>query len=218
MKAFSKLAFLVVLLVAPAAPAQESCRIPGRLDAAACARTEDARGRPGDFDFYIFSLSWSPAFCASEAGARKTGQCRDNGFGWVVHGLWPQYSRDRNAAPPWPQYCAPVADVPAPVLRRHFCAMPDQQLMQCQWAKHGSCAAFATPEDYFAAIARLQARFALPAPQSEGMPAAALRRAVLAAHPGLQARHLQVIRRDGKIREVRLCLDRALQNPVDCRG
>lgn len=219
-----KLAILLLLLLSGAPPlaAQESCRIPERLEATPCMQLEEARGRSGDFDFYLLAFSWSPAFCASEAGRRSPGQCRDNEFGWVVHGLWPQYAKARGAKKeegwqPWPQYCAAAPPLPQILMRRHFCAMPDPRLMQCQWAKHGSCSGLA-PEAYFAAIERLAARLAPPAPEPDSQPAAAFRQAVLAARPALQARHLQVIRRDGRIREIRICLDKTLTHPVDCRG
>lgn len=220
-----KLAALLLLLLASAAApaaAQESCRIPETLQAPPCERREAPRGRSGDFDFYVLAFSWSPAFCGTEAGSRSPGQCRDNRFGWVVHGLWPQYGGGRDERQPWPQYCGVAADarpptpLPSSLLRRHFCAMPDARLMQCQWVKHGSCSGLA-PEAYFAAIQRLAARFAPPLPEPESQSAAAFRQAVLAAYPDLQARHLQVIRRDGRIRELRLCLDKALAAPVDCR-
>lgn len=209
-------ALLLLLAPLPAA-AQEACRIPDSLQPAPCSRREAARGAPGDFDHYVLAFSWSPAFCASDAGRGRTGQCRDNAFGWVVHGLWPQYAGRRQAREPWPQYCAPDRPLPGVLLRRHFCTMPDQQLMQCQWAKHGSCSGL-DAEAYFAAIAALRQRFALPHPEPDSMPSARLRAAVLAAYPGLESRHLRIIRREGRIRELRICLDRSLRAPVDCRS
>ena len=219
-----KLAALLLLLLMPAPlAAQESCRIPERLEAQPCERRGETprgqmqRGRPGDFDFYVLAFSWSPGFCASEAGRRSPGQCRDNEFGWVVHGLWPQYAKGRAETQPWPQHCAATQPLPPALMRRHFCAMPDARLMQCQWAKHGSCSGLAA-DAYFAAIDRLAARFAPPVPAADSQPAAAFRAAMLAARPELQARHLQVIRRDGRIREIRICLDKTLAEPLDCRG
>lgn len=211
-----KLAAFLFLLFAPlATAAQEACRIPDGLQAAPCGRREASRGVVGDFDHYVLAFSWSPAFCDSDAGRGKAGQCRDNRFGWVVHGLWPQYAKARGGREPWPQYCAPVQPLPSALLRQHFCAMPDQQLMQCQWAKHGSCSGM-TPAAYFAAIAELQQRFTVPVPADDVMPWQRLREAVLRANPGLKPQHLRVIRRDGRIRELRLCLSRDLRSPVDC--
>ena len=48
---------------------------------------------PGQFDFYVLSLSWSPSYCAAaheRDGARVPGgQCGARPFAFVVHGLWP---------------------------------------------------------------------------------------------------------------------------------
>src|SRR3979490_1711090 len=58
---------------------------------------------PGQFDFYVLSLSWSPSFCeeASERGneGRSQAQCGGRPFSFVVHGLWPQYEHG------FPDYC-----------------------------------------------------------------------------------------------------------------
>ena len=60
-----------------------------------------AEGEPaGQFDYYVLSLSWSPNWCALEGDDRGSPQCDSNaGFGWVLHGLWPQYEQG------WPSYC-----------------------------------------------------------------------------------------------------------------
>lgn len=225
MKHLGKLALLWLVLLAPAAQigarAQEQCRLPSQITVAPCPNIgrEESRGSKGDFDLHILSFSWSPGFCETPAGRHSTLQCRDNRFDWVVHGLWPQYAAPR-AGQRWPQYCGPVAPVPAQTLRRHLCASPDPKLMQCEWAKHGSCSDFATPEQYFAAIEDWRAKLVLPAPQP-GQTAGALAAAVVAANRrlGLERRHLQVqMAKDGGIRELRLCLARDLSGFVSCRG
>src|SRR5689334_6277805 len=49
---------------------------------------------PGQFDFYVLSLSWSPSFCqSSEDRGSSPAQCRGRRFAFVVHGLWPQAER-----------------------------------------------------------------------------------------------------------------------------
>ena len=56
--------------------------------------------RPGAFDYYVLSLSWTPSWCALEGDARNAPQCRKGArHGFVLHGLWPQ--RDRG----WPSFC-----------------------------------------------------------------------------------------------------------------
>ena len=58
------------------------------------ATAQDPRqSAPGQFDFYVLSLSWSPSFCAgaAERGARNANvQCGPRPFSFVVHELWPQ--------------------------------------------------------------------------------------------------------------------------------
>jgi ribonuclease T2 len=70
--------------------------------AAGLALAQDRRqNRPGQFDFYVLSLSWSPSFCdaAGERGTPPQEQCGERPFSYVVHGLWPQYERGfRNSA------------------------------------------------------------------------------------------------------------------------
>ena len=53
----------------------------------------------GVFDYYLLSLSWSPTYCETHAG--DASQCSQKHFGFVLHGLWPQY-----AAGGYPQDCA----------------------------------------------------------------------------------------------------------------
>ncbi|WP_300299722.1 hypothetical protein [Ferrovibrio sp.] len=215
------LLLLLVSLPAVAQPvAQPQCRLPPQLEAQACDRPqqgrETPRGTPGDFDHYILSLSWSPAFCASQAGQRSPMQCRDNTFGWVVHGLWPQYRGKRDGAG-WPQYCAAVQPVPAEILRRHLCLMPEPQLMQCQWAKHGSCSDFTEPDGYFAAIARMWETLVLPEPQP-GQSARDYSATLVAANGsgGLSRRSLRVLGGDAGLRELHLCLSRDLTRFTAC--
>src|SRR4051794_17362205 len=82
--------------------------------ACAVATAQDARqNKPGEFDFYVLSLSWSPSYCeasaerpstASPTSQRPDQQCAERPYAFVVHGLWPQYERG------FPEYC----QVPAP--------------------------------------------------------------------------------------------------------
>src|SRR5690348_18193525 len=69
------------------------------------ATAQDPRqNEPGQFDFYVLSLSWSPSFCAeaAERGIRSANanvQCGPRPYSFVVHGLWPQYDNG------FPEYC-----------------------------------------------------------------------------------------------------------------
>src|SRR3981189_389823 len=84
--------------------------------AAGTASAQDRRqNTPGEFDFYVLSLSWSPSFCeeASErgnSGRSQQAQCGGRPFSFVVHGLWPQYEHG------FPEYC----ERPSPRLAPHI--------------------------------------------------------------------------------------------------
>ena len=69
------------------------------ISAFGTASAQDRRqNAPGEFDFYVLALSWSPSFC--EAAQERGGlgksqqmQCGGRPYSFVVHGLWPQNER-----------------------------------------------------------------------------------------------------------------------------
>src|SRR5438445_11030037 len=105
----------------------------GLMSLAAGARAQDKRqNAPGEFDFYVLSLSWSPSFCEEAAergnGNRSQAQCGGRPFSFVVHGLWPQYERG------FPEYCVR----PSPRLERNIMTsmldlMPAPALIFNEW-------------------------------------------------------------------------------------
>ena len=171
-----------------------------------------ADGEPaGAFDYYILSLSWSPSWCTLEGKGRGSPQCRPGrGFGWVLHGLWPQYERG------WPSYCRSARRNPS---RAETAAMADIMgspgAAWYQWKKHGRCSGLA-PEAYFSAARKAFRAIRLPrrfAPERAGgkIDARALEAAFLAANPGLAADEITITCKRGLVQEVRICLDRALR-------
>jgi ribonuclease T2 len=75
------------------------------------ADAQDRRqNAPGQFDYYVLSLSWSPSFCETATGNARRQQCGPRPFSFVVHGLWPQYERG------FPESC----QVPPPRLERNI--------------------------------------------------------------------------------------------------
>ena len=93
---------------------------------------------PGQFDFYVLALSWSPSYCeaAHERAPDRAPdqQCAGRPFSFVVHGLWPQYERG------FPSFC----QVPAPRLTRRIVGsmldlMPSPRLIFHEWDRHGTC-------------------------------------------------------------------------------
>jgi len=125
------------LFAACSALAAQTCTLPER----------DPRTRPSrvDYqnriatDYYMLALSWSPSFCAEATGRRSQFQCADNSFGFVVHGLWAQSARARNSDD-HPRNCKTPEVLPGSLTRRYLCIIPDAQLIQDEWNKHGSCA------------------------------------------------------------------------------
>lgn len=97
---------------------------------------------------YTLTLSWSPEHCRGRerdptARFQCSGQIGD--FGFILHGLWPE-----GTGADYPQFCRAVGVLPRQVVSDNICLSPSPQLLQHQWAKHGSCMA-KTPEAYFAA-------------------------------------------------------------------
>ncbi|MFY0634590.1 MAG: ribonuclease T2 [Vannielia sp.] len=184
-----------------------------------------AEGEPaGAFDYYVMSLSWSPNWCALEGEAKGSPQCdRGRGFGWVLHGLWPQNERG------WPSYCRTRERDPS---RGETAQMADimgtSGLAWYQWKKHGRCAGlssaayFDTAREAYGSVVRPQVFRKLKDPIT--LPAQVVEEAWLKDNPGLSADMLTVTCKDGHIQEVRICLTKDLEPRVcgadtvrDCR-
>ena len=158
------------------------------------------------FDFYVLARSWSPAFCATDAGRDSPLQCgpsADHGF--VTHGLWPQFEDG------WPSFCAsPHGDrVPDAVARSLLPIMPDRGLIAHQWDKHGTCTGL-SPQDWAEVTRQATARITIPpafaATPPRRIDARALERAFAEANPGFDERASAVRCPSGRLTEVRLCL------------
>src|SRR3954466_3061021 len=73
--------------------------------ASGVAAAQDRRqNQPGQFDFYVLSLSWSPSFCQASAARPPNRppdptQCGARPFSFVVHGLRRRYERG------FPEFC-----------------------------------------------------------------------------------------------------------------
>jgi ribonuclease T2 len=181
---------------------------------------------PGDFDFYVLALSWSPTYCA-EAGSRADPQqCRaSRPFRFIVHGLWPQ--KDRG----WPDFCALPRELqPSPeVLQGMYDIMPSRGLMQHQWRKHGSCSGL-SPSAYFdktrAAFEKIRIPAAFQNLRNGGrIGPDAVETAFRLANPGLRDTAIAVTCTSGKLQEVRICYDKELNfrscpgvDRADCRS
>jgi ribonuclease T2 len=166
-------------------------------------------GPPGRFDFYVLALSWSPSFCAARRerpGRRRSDpQCGARPFGFVVHGLWPQFEHG------YPSYC----QVPAPRLDRSLVdtmldLMPSRGLIYHEWDRHGTCSGL-SPKAYFEAVRKAYAAVNIPPGyRSLAKPTTvtpgAVAAAFLKANPGQSLADMAVGCDRKRLTEVRLCL------------
>lgn len=165
----------------------------------------------GDFDYYVLSLSWSPTWCALEGDDRNSPQCDDDkDFGWVLHGLWPQYERG------WPSYCHTPHRNPS---RAQTAAMADVMgtsgLAWHQWKKHGTCSGLAS-DDYFKLARLAYGSVTRPAvfrklAKPVRLPASVVEAAFMKENPGLDPDEVTITCKAGRIQETRVCLTRDLE-------
>jgi ribonuclease T2 len=174
------------------------------------AVAQDRRqNKPGEFDFYVLALSWSPSFCAEAAERRPEAasqpQCTGRPYAFVVHGLWPQYEKG------FPEYC----QVPAPRLSRDIVSsmldlMPSPRLIFHEWDRHGVCSGQSAAR-YFEAVRKARAVVKIP---DQYIDLAApltvtpneVEEAFVKANPGLSSIGIAVDCSANRLREVRICM------------
>jgi ribonuclease T2 len=182
------------------------------LSAAGPAHAQDRRqSEPGQFDYYVLVLSWSPSFCAdSAARAARNPECGPRPFSFVVHGLWPQYERG------FPEYC----QVPAPRLSRSIVSsmldlMPAPSLIFHEWDRHGVCSGL-SPSAYFETIRKARAVVKIP-PQYLDLSSPLtvtpeeVEEVFIKANPGLEPEGISVSCGGRRLGDVKICMTRDLQ-------
>jgi ribonuclease T2 len=177
-------------------------------DAVPGARQQNA---PGQFDFYVLALSWSPSYCAG-ASARAPGrkadpQCGGRPFAFVVHGLWPQYEHG------FPAFC----QVPAPRLDRAMIGtalelMPSPGLVLHEWDRHGTCTGLA-PGAYFDAVRKARAAVKVPPDYLDlatpiMVSPDAVAEAFVKINPGLTRAEMAVACDKTRLTEIRICMSK----------
>jgi ribonuclease T2 len=162
---------------------------------------------PGDFDYYLLALSWSPAYCLTHPEDRP--QCGTMGLGFVLHGLWPQ-----NDSGHYPEHCGADPQLSQEALGVGVTLYPSARLMRHEWASHGTCSGLGAVEYFRAAdraLAAVQIPAVLQAPHgSQTMSRAAIAAAFRAANPALPVAALLLDCSRGQLSEVRICLTRSL--------
>lgn len=173
-----------------------------------------ARGEPGQFDYYVLVLSWSPSFCADGAErnperAARNPQCGARPYSFVVHGLWPQYERG------YPQFC----EVPAPRLSRRIVSdmldlMPAPALVYHEWDRHGVCSGL-SQDTYFDTVRKARETVKIPAEfanlaEERTVSPGEVEDAFIAANPDLPADGISIGCGGRRLGEVRICMTREL--------
>jgi ribonuclease T2 len=192
---------LALLLAMPAAQAREDGSPRGR--------------RPGDFDYYLLTLSWSPTYCLTH-GEDST-QCAGKGYGFVLHGLWPQYEGGG-----YPERCSAERRLGRGAEAAGMNVFISPTLMRHEWQTHGTCSGldattyFRVADRAFAGV-RIPPAFEAPRRQRD-LTATQVGALFRAANPALGADSLTVHCSRGELSEVRICLTRELQPRACGRG
>ena len=170
---------------------------------------------------YMLALSWSREQCRGrERDPEMAIQCDGSigDFGFVLHGLWPEA-----AGPDYPQWCRKASVLSRKIVADNICMTPSVQLLQHEWAKHGTCMA-RKPETYFGAAKLLFQALTFPdmhrlsrQGEKDGLVTAkVLADAFADNNDGLPANAIRVqTNRKGWLEEVRICLDRKFK-PEAC--
>lgn len=181
--------------------------------AGAQSRSEDRKHQPGQFDFYVLALSWSPSFCqdSEERGRQGGEQCSTaRPYSFVVHGLWPQYERG------FPKDC----QVPAPRLNRNIMTsmldlMPSPRLVFHEWDTHGTCSGLG-PQAYFDLVRKARGTVTIPEAYTSlnstlTVTPDEVEVAFVKANPGLSRAAIAVTCGSPRLGEVRICMSKELR-------
>lgn len=170
---------------------------------------QKSRDEAGDFDYYLLTLSWSPSYCADDGKkGRDKLQCySDRKYGFVIHGLWPQYNKG------FPEYCRTSYKKPSRKLVDQMLKFsPSRGLIHHEWKKHGTCTGL-SPLEYFRlavksfkTINRPDSLVGLERPVLKSVDQ--IKREMLKANPDIPKDGIVVTCKRQKLREVRICLNK----------
>jgi len=169
-------------------------------------------GQAGQFDYYVLSLSWAPTYCLTH---RDDGEeCSGKGYGFVLHGLWPQYD-----AGGYPENCQTQFDLSAAATAKGRTIYPSEHLVQHEWREHGTCSGL-DALGYFntadRATAAIKIPAALEAPRTnQSLTADRIANLFQGANPQLPEGAMTVACSRAELSEVRVCLTRDLE-PRSC--
>lgn len=163
---------------------------------------------PGQFDFYVLNLSWSPEFCHSHASAAECTQHR----AFTLHGLWPE-----NNDGSYPESCS---QAPGPANPAQYADIyPDQGLLEHEWETHGTCSGLG-PDAFFVQARRAEGSIVIPDQLAHlTQPAAESPAEIVTeftqSNPGLPASSVAISCGNNYLTAVEVCVDKNLR-PQSC--
>ena len=123
-------------------------------------QSQARHNKPGDFEFYLLTLSFAPSFCSLSTANWSKDECRElteqkfEATPLTIHGLWP--NRAHVSVKNQPANCARVqlqlSEAVQTELARYMPGGPD--LEKHEWDKHGTCSSL-SPDDYFSTAVSL---------------------------------------------------------------
>jgi len=175
-----------------------------REPTAAKARVESVAGV---FDYYLLTLSWSPTYCLSH---EDDAQCSGQGYGFVLHGLWPQYAKGG-----WPTSCLPRERLSPDERAKGLTLFASRKLLEHEWAKHGTCSGLGAM-GYLEASDKAVGAVRIPQqlqPFSDAyyFKSWEIEQMFRKSNPGMPADGIALICKGPVLSEVRVCMDKDLQ-------
>ncbi len=202
---------ILICLVSAGVMLAQQCVIPAETPKTRPTRV-DYKNPNIPTDSYALAVSWSPGFCNSPAGQNNPNnrfQCVENSFGFVVHGLWAQSAKAKRNDE-HPRFCKEPELLPAEVIKPMLCTMPSAQLVQDEYAKHGTCS-FPNAKVYFERVQQLWSNLKFPELKGGMTTAGAIRKQIVELNKskGMKPEHLSVSVAGGnRFSEVLVCYDK----------
>ncbi|MGN8144146.1 ribonuclease T2 [Pseudomonas sp. 22105] len=177
------------------------------LSSARQSSANKAESVAGGFDYYLLTLSWSPTFCLAH---KDDPQCTGKGYGFVLHGLWPQYAKGG-----WPESCPPLTNLSAAETAKGLTLFPTKKLLDHEWSKHGTCSglgAMGYLDEADKAVAAVNIPQELqPFSSSYYFEAQEIADLFRRSNPGIPSDGIAVICNGPELSEVRVCMGKDLQ-------
>jgi len=167
----------------------------------------NSEAQAGQFDYYLLSLSWAPTYCLTHGDDHA--ECAGKGYGFVVHGLWPQYDTGG-----YPENCSTQFELSDAAISKGRSLYPSEHLLRHEWQTHGTCSGL-DARRYFDTVDRATSAVKIPAvleaPQTDrSLTAAQIDALFHSANPQMPDHALTIACGRGSLAEVRVCLTKEL--------